>query len=298
MYRNLKIAATLSIIFLSFCAAQAQDIIHRKNGKTIAAKIVEINPDDVKYKMFDQQSGATFTIDINLVKKVVFENGTVHNFTKEEVSSIDNPELYSDQKRTAYKISFLDPLFGHTSFIYERNLKPGKSIETRLNIIGLGRTNNNNNYTYNNTTIKPKPFGLGLTVGYKFYHKPDYYTSRQRYAHLLKGGYIRPEINLTSYAENKVSYSYNGTTSAAISQRVTTTFGVAMLTFGKQWILDDAFAIDLFAGVGIGVISRGKISTSNGSFSESNFSSSNYGHVIADNGLAMNFGFNIGFLGK
>ena len=298
MYRNLKIAATLSIIFLSFCAAQAQDIIYRKNGKTIAAKIIEINPDDVKYKMFDQQSGATFTIDINLVKKIVFENGTVHNFTKEEVSSIDNPELYTDQKRTAYKISFLDPLFGHTSFIYERNLKPGKSIEGRLNIIGLGRTDNNNNYTYNNTTIKPKPFGLGLTLGYKFYHKPDYYSSRQRYAHLLKGGYIRPEINLTSYAENKVSYSYNGTTSAAISQRVTTTFGAAMLTFGKQWILDDAFAIDLFAGVGIGVISRGKISTGNGTFSETNFSSSNYGHVIADNGLAMNFGFNIGFLGK
>ncbi len=298
MYRNLKIAATLSIIFLSFCAAKAQDIIHRKNGKTIAAKIVEINPDDVKYKMFDQQNGATFTIDINLVKKIVFEDGTVHNFTKEEVSTIDNPELYSDQKRTAYKISFLEPLFGHTSFILERNLKPGKSVEGRLNIIGLGRTDNNSNYTYNNTTIKPKPFGLGLTVGYKFYHKPDYYSSRQRYAHLLKGGYIRPEINLTSYAENKVSYSYNGTTSTVVSKRVTTTFGVAMLTFGKQWILDDAFAIDFFAGVGIGVISRGKISTGNGTFSETNFNSSNYGHVIADNGLAMNIGFNIGFLGK
>ena len=94
MYRNLRIAATLSIIFLSFCTAQAQDIIYRKNGKTIAAKIVEINPDDVKYKMFDQQSGATFTIDINLVKKIVFENGTVHNFSKEE-ASIDNPELYA-----------------------------------------------------------------------------------------------------------------------------------------------------------------------------------------------------------
>ena len=297
MNRNLKIAATLSIIFLSYCVAKAQDIIHRKNGKTIAAKIVEINPDDVKYKMFDQQSGATFTIDINLVKKIVFENGTVHNFTKEEVSTIDNPELYTDQKRTAYKISFLEPLFGHTSFIYERNLKPGKSVEGRLNIIGLGRVNNND-YTYNNTRVKPKPFGLGLTLGYKFYHKPDYYTSRQRYAHLLKGGYIRPEINLTSYAENKVYYKFNGTTSTAVSERVKTTFGVAMLTFGKQWILDDAFAIDFFAGVGIGVISRGKINTGNGTFSETNFSSSNYGHVIADNGLAMNIGFNIGFLGK
>ena len=71
-----------------------------------------------------------------------------------------------------------------------------------------------------------------------------------------------------------------------------------MLTFGKQWILDDAFAIDLFAGVGIGLISSGKVSTGNGSNTEDNFNSSNYGHVIADNGLAMNFGFNIGFLGK
>ena len=297
MNQNLRIAATLCIIFFSFFTAQAQDVIHRKNGKTIAAKIIEINPDDVKYKMFDQQSGATFTIDINLVKKIVFENGTVHNFAKED-ASIDNPELYSDQKRTAYKISFLDPLFGHTSFIYERNLKPGKSIEVRLNVIGLGRTNNTNTYTINNTTIKPKPFGLGLTMGYKFYHKPDYYSSRQRYAHLLKGGYIRPELNLTSYSENKVYYSYNGTTSTSTSKRVTTTFGAAMLTFGKQWILDDAFAIDLFAGVGVGAISRGKVSTGNGSYTELNSNSTNYGHIIADNGLVMNFGFNIGFLGK
>lgn len=285
MSRNIKIIATLFIACLNFVEIQAQDIIHRKNGKTIAAKVIELNPDDIKYKTFDQPNGATFTIDVNLVKKIVFENGTVHNFAT-ETTTIDNPELYIGQKRSAYKIGFLTPLFGFTSLGYERNIKPGKSYEIRLNIIGLGKSPE----YYNN--VKPKPFGLGVTGGYKFYHKPDYYMSRQRYAHLLKGGYIRPEINITSYAETRERYVQNGTTWSATTERYNTTYGCVMLTFGKQWIFDDSFAVDVFAGIGAGGIFNNN--KGNSEF----FSVRNYGHQIAENGLVFNAGLSIGLLGK
>ena len=286
MYRNIKIFTTVIIAFFTVATAQAQDIIHRKNGKTIATKIIEINPDDIKYKTFDQPNGATFTIDVNLVKKVVFENGTVHNFAT-EASSIDNPELYVGQKRSAYKIGFLTPLFGFTSLGYERNIKPGKSYEIRLNIIGLGRSEE----TYNN--VKPKPFGLGVTGAYKFYHKPDYYSSRQRYAHILKGGYIRPELNITSFAKNRQIYTQTGTTWTPKTERVNTTYTCLMLAFGKQWIFDDSFSVDAFAGIGMGIVSKNK----NG-FNESFDDGLAYGHAIAENGLAFNVGLYLGLLGK
>jgi hypothetical protein len=293
MYQNIKTVAILYFIFFTCFTIQAQDTIFRKNNKRIEAKIVEINADEIKYRTYDQPNGIIFTIDITLVKKIILENGTVQHFKNE--SNIDNPELYAEQKRRAYKISFLDPLFGHTVFTYERNLKPGHSMEWRLNVIGLGKTsNNNNNNNFSGSTIlKPKLFGLGLTAGYKFYHKPEYYSSRQRYAHLLKGGYIRPEINLTSYGKN--IYVYSGTNSGtgftSTPKRVNTTYGALMLSFGKQWIIDDAFAIDVFAGIGAG------FNTNNGS-NEYYSNGSNYGHAITENGLAANFGFNIGLLGK
>ncbi len=285
MNRNIKIIVTFFITFLCIVETQAQDIIHRKNGKTIAAKIIELNPDDIKYKTFDQPNGATFTIDVNLVKKIVFENGTVHNFST-ETTTIDNPELYIGQKRTAYKIGFLTPLFGYTSLGYEHNIKPGKSYEIRLSIIGLGKSPE----YYNN--VKPKPFGIGVTGGYKFYHKPDYYMSRQRYAHLLKGGYIRPEINITSYAETHERYVQNGTTWSTTIERYNTTYGCLMLTFGKQWVFDDSFVVDVFAGIG-----AGGVFNNNKGYSEF-FSNRNYGHQIAENGLVFNAGLNIGLLGK
>ena len=291
MYQNIKIAATLSLIFFSFFTVKAQDTIYRKNNKIIQAKIVEINSDEIKYRTFDQPNGVIFTIDITLVKKLVLENGTVHTFKNE--SNIDNPELYADQKRRAYKISFLDPLFGHTSLAYERNLKPGHSVEWRLNIIGLGRTTNNNIYS-SSTSLKPKLFGLGVTVGYKFYHKPDYYSSRQRYAHLLKGGYIRPEFNFTSYGKNINTYtSTTGSNYTTATKRVNTTFGCLILCFGKQWIIDNSFAIDIFTGVGVGLKSKNR----NGNY-EISYNGTNYGHAIGENGFAATFGFNIGLLGK
>ncbi len=286
MTRNIKILTVIMIALFSFTTVQAQDVIHRKNGKTIAAKIIELNADDIKYKAFDQPNGATFTIDINLVKKVVFENGTVHNFAT-ETTSIDNPELYIGQKRSAYKIGFLTPLFGFTSLGYERNIKPGKSFEVRMNIIGLGRSEE----TFNN--VKPKPFGIGVTGGYKFYHKPDYYSSRQRYAHILKGGYIRPELNITSFAKTRQIYTQTGTTWTPTTERRTTTYGALMLTFGKQWVFDDTFCIDAFAGIGMGVVSK-----NNNGYNENFDDGLAYGHAIANNGLAFNVGLYLGLLGK
>lgn len=270
--------------------AQAQDVIHRKNGKTIEAKVIEVGEAEVKYKLFTQPDGVTYVMDATLVKKIVMANGAVHKF--EEGGSIDNTEYYVGQKKNAYKINFIGIVFGYTSLAYERSLKPGSSFEGRLTLIGLGKSPDANYYS--SSTFKQELRGLGLTGGYKFIHKPDFSTSRQRYAHLLKGGYIRPEITLASYSENRNVYSssppYNSST-----QRVTTTYGCFMLAFGKQWIFDNAFAVDFYTGIGLGAKTKDKNNSYEGLFG----GVGNYGgNTIADNGFSLSMGISIGLLGK
>ncbi len=285
-----KVITLLFFALLSVNSLEAQDVIHRKNGKTIEAKILEIGEAEVKYKLFTQPDGVTFVMDASLIKKIVMANGAVHKF--DEGGSIDNKEYYVGQNRSAYKVSFLSWITGFTNFIYERNLKPGASVEAKLGIIGLGR--NEDLYTNGSSTIKTNQRGILLGFGYKFIHKPDYYSSRQRYAHLLKGGYIRPEVNFSSFGQNR--YGYTGTNGNFATSRVKTTIGSLLISAGKQWVFDNKFAVDFSFGIGTGFVSRSGTSKSN-IFDELGLGGM-YGNNVAPNNLAVNMGLNIALLGK
>jgi hypothetical protein len=53
----------------------AQDIITKKNGDEIRAKITEINTDNVKYKKFDNPAGPDYTIAGSDIFMIKYENG-------------------------------------------------------------------------------------------------------------------------------------------------------------------------------------------------------------------------------
>ena len=284
-----KVVILVVIALMSCIALQAQDVIYRKNGKTIETKVLEISDVEVKYKLFTQPDGVTFVMDASLIKKIVMANGAVHKF--EAGGSIDNLEYYEGQNKSAYKVSFLAWTLGYTNFTYERNLKPGASIEAKLGIIGLGR--NEDSFTSGSSTQKTNQRGITLGFGYKFTHKPDYYSSRQRYAHLLKGGYIRPEVNFSSYGENTYRYTNTGTFS---TQRQKATVGTLMLSAGKQWVFDNKFCVDFSVGVGTGFVSRTGRTNTNTYFETT--STSRYGNFVAPNNMAFSTGLNIGLLGK
>ncbi len=290
MKKSLSFAITFCILFLANLTLTAQDIIHRKNGKTLEVNIIEIGDAEVKYKLFTQPDGVTFVMDATLVKKVVLANGTVHKF--DEVSSFENKDYYEGQKKNVYKVGLLDMVFGYTRLGYEHSLKPGASIEAKLGIIGLGR-NTQDLFS----SAKNNQRGAFVGFGYKFINKPDSYNSRQRFTHLLHGGYIRPEISIGSYGEDVTNYNGLFSSKPRVTTREQTTYGCLMVCFGKQYILDKKVAIDLYTGIGIGAASRTKNNTTaNSDGYSSDFS--RYGNVVGPNNLAFNFGLNIGFLGK
>lgn len=63
------------IALLTALAANCQDIIIKKTGEEIKAKVLEIGVTEVKYKRFDFQDGPVYTIAKTEVIMVRYENG-------------------------------------------------------------------------------------------------------------------------------------------------------------------------------------------------------------------------------
>ncbi len=257
----MKLLTTLFLLLIAI-ATFAQDKIIQKNTEVINCKVTEIGADEIKY-FYQDSPKLVFGIDKALVDRIEFGTGEVVEI---EDDTFKNPAYYADQSKNALKLNFLSPLFGTTEFVYERSVKPGKSWEIALGIVGLGNDIQDNN-----------PAGVYGKFAWKFMRDPDFYSHKMHYSHILKGAYFAPEIALRYVAYDKeiyyiyssssyspygysyygsygsyVPYNYNSSYSSTNNRAKQTTLAF-MLKFGKQWVFDDSFLIDAFVGVGYGI---------------------------------------------
>jgi len=228
------------LFFLAF-TSMAQDKIVKTNGDIITCSVSEIGSEEIKY-FYTSNPKIIFGIEKSLVDRVEFATGEV---IKMENNSFDNTDYYINQGRHALKINFLSPLYGSTEFVYEQNTKPGKSFEAALGIVGLGFDPQENN-----------PAGIYTKFAYKFIRTPDFYMNKMRYSHILKGAYFAPEFAMRYmyYDYKEYDYYYYSTTTTKREDD----FAIAlMLKFGKQWVIDDSFLVDLYVGFGYGYSKAG-----------------------------------------
>ncbi len=232
----MKVLITLFLVAVSI-SVYSQDTIVKKNSETINCKVTELGADEVKY-YYSENPKLVFGIDNALVDRVEFATGEVVEIEK---NTFENPEYYADQSKNALKINFLSPLFGSTELVYERNMKPGRSWEVALGIVGLG-----NDIDY----IDPK--GVYGKFAFKLLRSPDFYLHRMQYSHLLKGAYFAPEIALRYVSYDSEDWIYDSSGSYYSNSREKNFTLAFMLKFGKQWVFNDGFLIDLYCGVGYG----------------------------------------------
>jgi hypothetical protein len=259
-----KILLISVLLTLNFSFLYSQDTIIKTDNERIVCKIKEISTDEIKYLLPNNGNEILLGIDKNDVSKVILSNGTVMNFS----NSMYGSENYKQQNKNCIKVRFFSPLYGFTELSYERSLKPGSSLEISAGIIGAGRK----------TDADPK--GMCFKLGYKFIQNPDFYVKGLRYAHVLKGFYLRPEVAISFY--NKTDIDLFG----LINNGRKDNYAVAVLiNVGKQWIFGDFMALDIYLGAGYGI---------------SNIKDFNmhYGFTTASREfpLAVNSGFRLGFL--
>ena len=78
-----NIFTTLIILFtVTFC--YSQDVITKKTGENIKAKILEVGLTEIKYKKFDNKNGPTYIISNSDVSMILYENGTKVMFNEEK----------------------------------------------------------------------------------------------------------------------------------------------------------------------------------------------------------------------
>ncbi len=234
MKRIMFVFALLAVGYSSY----GQDKIFKKNGEVITARVEEIGLEEVKYYEW-QMNGPLLSLAVDVLTKIELENGRVIEFK----DPLMDPETYADQKKSALKVDFLSPLFESLNFSYERSIRPGRSFETTLGLIGVGFD------TYDGD----KSAGVHLGAGYKFLRTPDFYAARMKYAHVLKGGYVKPEVLLSIYHNEYTEYTVNGSQTWYEDDVMS---GAFVLNLGKQVVYDDSFLIDYSFGIGYGFTSQ------------------------------------------
>lgn len=283
---------TAILFLLIYTAVYSQDVIIKKNNEEIKCKITEIEINTIKYKMTNVPDGPIVTIRKRDVRKIIYENGEEVLLLPDEMDV--NQEYEILDKKQVVKFEFFSPLANHLGFGYERVLKVGTNLETKIGIIGLGI--NNTQYSYD-------VFGGYFKVGGKFLLGNDFYIEGMQYAHPLRGSYAKIEVDLSSYRKNDMSFTYyNSTTYSAISDKTDiVSFGGAVnLIYGKQYILGNMFTLDGYFGIGYGF---GNSYATNSNYDDQYLGrnpTNYYSHIYFGNTfpLTMTYGMTLGYIFK
>lgn len=83
----LKNLCLLPFLLMSFAPAYSQDTIYKTNGEIVIAKILEVWPNEVKFKKFDFMEGPVFIENKSELKKINYFNGLKEVFEKREHST-------------------------------------------------------------------------------------------------------------------------------------------------------------------------------------------------------------------
>lgn len=229
---------TVLIVFLfsvlTFAQKEFKDQLIKRDGKTILCHIVEIGDDEIKYNEAGIREDVLIGIDKSRVAMIVFADGKEYKID----NSMGVYEDLSTQNKNALKFNLFSPIMGGYAITYERSLKPARSFETELGLIAKSENNNMG---------MPEAHGLFIKAGYKMMRSPDFYMRGMKYAHILKGSYVKPEIALTTFSYDK-NYNYYGYSSGAESG--TETKLALIVNVGKQIVYTNAFAIDFYIGAG------------------------------------------------
>lgn len=132
---NLKTEIMKAILFLLFAGLlisnlMAQDVITRKDSSKINANILEINPIEIKYRLFNYADGPMITISKTEVAYILYKNGIVERFTqpviKQDAGIAYHPDKYN-----------LDRVSASAYYCPEKKVKDCEKLYSRKNYLGF-----------------------------------------------------------------------------------------------------------------------------------------------------------------
>lgn len=279
---------------------------------------MEINESEIKYKWAGNIDGPIYFIDKASVIKYALSNGFVERLVPDELS-IENEHKEILGNRQVIKISPFSAAFSHISVAYESVIKVGMNLDIEGGYINSEINSDASNMFRTGLNNSTHNSGVFIKPGIKFFLGEDFSIKGLKYAHPLKGRYVKldlaisyinfQDLSMVYYSQN--NYPYNGvqTVRTVYSNLNTVAYG-GFVNYGRQFILGNILTLDYYAGIGF----TGQTETySNPDFftnpfgtgnqqqyyygNERNYTSNYHGFIrVPTLGLSFTAGFRVGYI--
>jgi hypothetical protein len=226
--------------------------------------------------------------------------------------SLENEHKEILGNREVIKIHPFSFAFNHVSLAYEKVIKVGMNLDAEVGYI--------NSSISQFQTLTPSGYGSPFTTGayikpgLKFFLGQDFSVKGLKYAHPLKGRYIKLDlafaylnfqnVDRAMYSNTPPMYTYT-----VVSSDIAAFSYGGFVNYGRQFILGNFLTLDYYFGVGF---TGQSVSYSNPGFNTANNNSSYYFYGYRDFskaisnyygfaripglGLSGTFGFRIGYI--
>jgi hypothetical protein len=301
-----KLIPTLLLLCVFVSGFSQTDTLYTKKQDKIPCKIIEINEFDIKYKLAASIDGPIYVVSKASVTKYTLANGFTELLLPDELS-LENEHGEIIKNRTVIKVHPFSVVNNQLSFAYEQVLKVGTNLDIEAGYINTGlNSSTTSNRVYNSGRTNYS--GAYIKPGVKFFLGQDFSVKGLRYAHPLKGRYIKLDVAVSYLNFQDVRRTENVGIYPNIQNRTVTTnintfaYG-GFVNFGRQFILGNILTIEYYFGVGftgrtIDYTNDDFLRSGSGYYYNENNSISNYHGFqrIPNFGLSGTAGFRIGYI--
>lgn len=257
MIRLLRIFFLL-IALCNYVLGQTDTIFSSK--KKIVCKIVEIGENEFKYTKAELPNGPVYVIDRNKVQKYTLYNGFSEKVEIDELS-LENEHKEILANRQVIKIQPFSIALNYLSVAYERVIRVGVNLDVEGGYINNSMSTGDASYSANNTFYGhgvtndqgPAPFcyGFYFKPGMKYFLGQDYSIKGLKYAHPLKGRYVRLDLAISYLNLEGVSRGgmYYQTTPKVYTNITSIAYG-GFINYGRQFILGNILTLEYYVGLG------------------------------------------------
>ena len=179
LFKMKKIFFTAWALSCMSILSLGQDLITKKNGEDIKAKVTEVTLSEIKYKKFENLEGPIYSLLIKDVLIIRYENGSKDLFTQDtpsisnfEQGQLDASKFYyvpkSDESLVLTTTSLLTPLVGGIAAAIESNKEIKDQNLNYLNKTLINNTEYKNGYKQMAVKIRKKKIFEKFLLGTGF----------------------------------------------------------------------------------------------------------------------------------
>ncbi|MBL7800106.1 MAG: hypothetical protein JNL95_05210 [Chitinophagales bacterium] len=130
---HLRLPFYVLIVFLFHAQLQAQDVMKLKNEQLLKVKVVEVSQTEIKYKLYENQDGPTYTIDKADAVEITYANGVKESIDSTQSMSAARKQKLEEiainkEKRRLERIEKAKLDYERYMQIYNRRIKGARSM--------------------------------------------------------------------------------------------------------------------------------------------------------------------------